>query len=273
MELLLANESRYEAHAQRSMAVKAATGEVYAARDEGPKLEVVGNVAVIQVSGGLTFRNDFWSWLFGGCSYEDIQAQIAMAENSTLVDRVILRFDTPGGEVTGIMECADTIFNCKKHTTAVVDPECASAGLWLASQCKSLVSVRSGMVGSLGVQAVTKNYYKMMQEAGIDVKIFRASISPNKNMGHPYEARTENADAELQVIVDKWGDRFVNAVARGRKVTADTVLAKFGQGKMLEASEAIDAGLIDGYGTIQSVLSNNRKSATTARVGNKRVIV
>lgn len=272
MNLLLANEERYDEYAQRAMAQRAMAGDVYAGREK-MELEVVGNTAIIHVCGGLTFRNDFWSWLFGGCSYEDIQLQIAMAESSPMVEQVVLRFDTPGGEVIGIMECGDAIFNCKKATTAVVDPECASAGLWLASQCKSIVSVRSGMVGSLGVQAVSRNYYKMMQEAGIDVKIFRASISPNKNLGHPYEARTEEADKELQATVDKWGKRFVDAVARGRKVSAETVLEKFGKGKMLEAQEAIDAGLIDSIGNIQSVLSGKRKSATTARVGNRRAIV
>lgn len=255
MEILLADDQRYQAFVEKAVTQKSMEAASYVQAKERMELTVVGGNAIIPVAGPLTYRADFWSWLFGGTSYDALSEQVEMAESARDVSRIVMIYDTPGGEVTGIQEMADAIFNCKKPTVGVIDPECASAGLWLASQCDRLVSVRSGMVGSLGVQCVTKSYSAMLEKAGIDVKVFRAAISPSKNLGHPYEPRSEEADAELQARVDKWGDRFVSAVARGRKVSSEDVLAKFGQGKMMEAEDAISVGLIDSIGTVQSVLS------------------
>jgi len=276
MQIILANDDRYKAFVARAVAEKTMAGEaVYAAMDR-PELTVAGGAAIIPVCGPLSYRSDFWSWLYGGCSYDDINYQIAAAEGSRDVDQIILMFDTPGGEVTGIEECADNIYNSKKPTSAVIDPECASAGLWLASQCDKVYSTRSGMVGSLGVMMANTNQYEYLKELGIDIKIFRASISPNKNLGMSVEPRSEEADKKRQAQVDKWGDRFVAAVARGRGVTAETVLAKFGQGEMLDAQEATSVGLIDGISTVNALLASNpkrRKSATASGVTYRRAIV
>lgn len=260
MQLLLTDYDRYQAAVEKAVIERQMTAAVYSASmdDEMCELRVEGTDAIIPVMGPLTYKADFWSWLFGGASYDILNEQVAMAEADGNIKRVVYLFDTPGGEVTGIMEAAAAIKNCKKPTVAVVDPMCASAGLWLASQCNRIVSVPSGEIGSLGVQAVNVSYAEMMKKSGIDVKIFRADISPNKNMGHPYEPRSEAADEAVQAKVDRWGARFVSAVAGGRGVSEDDVLAKFGQGKMLEASDAIDVGLIDGIGDLRSVLAESR---------------
>ncbi len=257
MRILLIDDSRYQECLERAAAKFQATGEVQAAERV---IEVVrqGGDAIIPVSGPLTYRSDFWTWWFGGTSYEDLRMQIAACAADPNVERIIFVFDTPGGEVTGIVECAEAIEKCTKPTVAVVDPTCASAGLWLASQCSRFVSVPSGEIGSLGVQAVTVSYAKMFADKGIDIKIFRAAISPDKNLGHPYEERSEKADEYLQSKIDKWGDRFVDAVARGRGVSASDVLSKFGQGRMFEADDAKDIGLIDEIGSLQSILAEKR---------------
>lgn len=257
MRILLIDDSRYQECLERAAARFQATGEMQAGERV---IEVIrqGSDAIIPVSGPLTYRSDFWTWWFGGTSYEDIRFKLSACVADPNVERVILVFDTPGGEVTGITEAAEAISQCKKPTVAVVDPTCASAGLWLASQCKRIVSVKSGEIGSLGVQAVTASYAQYFADKGIDLKIFRAAISPDKNLGHPYEKRTEKADEYLQTRIDKWGDKFVGAVARGRGVTASEVLSKFGQGRMFEAEDAKDIGLIDEIGSLESVLAEKR---------------
>lgn len=228
---------------------------------------MVGSDAIIQVTGPLSYKYDFWSWYCDGCSYQGISTKLDAAMGSLDCKRIVMIFDTPGGEVTGLPELARKIRECGKETVAVVDPCCASAGLWLATQCQSIVCIESGEVGSLGVQCTAVSYAKMLEEEGIDVRIIRASISPDKNAAHPYEPMNEKALAYLQSRVDKMGERFVADVAAGRKCKPDAVLEKFGKGKMLDADEALAAGLIDSIGTLAGVLAAGSKTTMKRRYG------
>lgn len=273
MRLLLANMDAYQAWFQRGAAKFTGFDEVSyqasAAADMG-EYHVSGSDAVIQVVGPLTYKYDFWSWYMGGSSYQGIMAQLAAIEANADVRRVIMLMDTPGGEVTGVAEASRAIKACSKPVVALVDPCCASAGLWLASQTSRIVSIESGEIGSLGVQCMAVSYAEMMKEQGIDVRLIRASVSPDKNLAFPYEPLDDKAVAYLQDRVDRAGQRFVDAVAAGRNVSSKDVLAKFGQGRMLEAGEALDAGLIDDIGTLASVLAESRTSAISSARSKRR---
>lgn len=272
MKLLLANLDLYQAWVDRGAAkFSGYDDDAYqasAAMDMN-EYHLAGTDAVIPVVGPLTYKYDFWSWYMGGTSYQGLMSQIQAAEGNGDVRRIILLMDTPGGEVTGVSEAGRAIKNCSKPTVAMVDPCCASAGLWLASQAKRIVSVESGEIGSLGVQCMAVSYSAMMEKAGIDIKLIRASISPDKNLAFPYEPLGEKATEYLQDRVDRAGQRFVDAVADGRNVTSEDVLAKFGKGKMLEASEAVEVGLIDEIGTLSGLLAESREGSTAMKTKRK----
>ena len=228
---------------------------------------LVGSDAIIQVTGPLSYKYDFWSWYSDGTSYQGISAKLDAAMGSADCKRVVMVFDTPGGEVTGIMELARKLRECIKETVAVVDPCAASAGLWLATQCKKIVSIESGEVGSLGVQCVAVSYAKMFEEAGIDVRVVRAGVSPDKNMAHPYEPMSKEAVEYLQGRVDKMAARFVADVAAGRGKDEKFVTENFGKGRMLDSQEAMDVGLIDSVGTLAGVLAEGSSVTRKRRYG------
>lgn len=268
--ILLANIELYYDWIAKSAAAKAHQNDVtaYFDDDDTSYQKVSGN-AIIGVTGPLTYRSDFWTYFFGGCSYQGLMKSILAAEADPDVKQLLFVFDTPGGEVTGIQELTDLMAKCKKPKTAMVDCMCASAGLWIASQCDKIVSVKSGETGSLGVMTTVVSYAKAMEDAGIDVKVIRSAVSPNKNVPNRYEEMTEAATSMLQAKVDKYGDMFLATVAKGRKVTEDYAKKNFGMGAMLDAEEALAAGLIDEIGTIDSLLSGvaaTKYKATATRV-------
>jgi signal peptide peptidase SppA len=267
--LLLANYEDYLSRVHAGVLKRSAVADVEAsiqAGMEGDSLYLaVGSSAVIPVCGPLSYKYDFYAWLYGGTSYQGLQRSIAMAQANSEISRIVLMVDTPGGDVTGCMETARVIANSKKPIDCMVDPMCASAGLWLASQCRRVMCLESGEVGSLGVQCVVKSAYRMMQEAGIDVSVIRAKISPEKNIVNPYEPLSEEATKVLQSRVDKWGEAFLSAVAIGRKVTREQALEAFGKGRMLDADEALAVGLIDGIGTLEGMLAEQEKTKVAAK--------
>lgn len=238
------------------------------ARDQDAEYQRVGSTAIISVSGPLSYKYDFWSWYMDGQSYQGLAAKIHAAMGDDSVERVVFMFDTPGGEHCGLGELADLIYTNRdrKECIAVIDPMAASAGYWLASQCNQIVGMKSSMVGSLGTQIVISSMAKYLEDNGYDIRVIRAAISPDKNIAHPYEALSDKAVEHYQKMTDKAGNQFVDAVARGRKVSTETVLKNFGKGLMLFADDALAAGMIDAVSSPAEVLAESKPSSATKRL-------
>lgn len=271
--MLLIDALRYEKFAAASLSKDLSAANISASRDaEVAELKMFGNTAVIPVVGPMSYKYDFWTWYFDGTSYQGLRSQLKAADSNNQVERIVLYFDTPGGEVTGLPETARAISNMRKEVIAYVDPCCASAGLWLASQADKIVCMETGEIGSLGCQLEYRSYAEYYKRMGIDVKIFRAAISPDKNLAHSSEPLTETADKYLQERVDMWGERFVSAVAAGRKKTPEYVTEHFGQGRMLYGPEAVSVGLADSIGTFEDVLGQPTRATRKTTALHRKIL-
>lgn len=270
--MLLIDAGHYERYVSLASVRAFDEQAIEAARaDEMGEIKVVGTDALIPITGPLSYKYDFWTWWMDGTSYQGLQAQLAAADKNNMVQRIILYMDTPGGEITGLPETARMIASMSKDVVAYVDPCCASAGLWLASQAKKIVCMETGEIGSLGVQLEYRSYAEYFKKAGIDVKVFRADISPDKNLAHPYEPLTEEASEYLQERVNTWGERFVATVASGRKKSVEHVLENFGKGRMLYGPEALKVGLVDAVGTLEDILAEQPRATKKTALYRKTV--
>lgn len=262
--LLLADLDKYAEYVAKNVARISAMEARYDPSEGETEYHKMGSNAVIQVVGPLSYKSDFWTWYMGGVSYKSLCQKIAAANANADIKKIVLAFDTPGGEVTGCQMAARTIRESAKPIEAAIDSTCASAGLWLASQCTKITCVESGEIGSLGVQGVVTTVAKMLEMAGVEKTVFRSSISPDKNLGSGVEPLTDEAKEYFQARVDKWGEAFLGDVAVGRGVSREVALDKFGKGRMMFADEALEAGLIDAIGSLDSVLSDMEKPARRA---------
>jgi signal peptide peptidase SppA len=275
MKFILADLDLYADYMAKSPNIHNPDMEAFEnARSSRVELYQAGSDAIIPVTGPLSYKYDFFTWLMDGSSYQMITAQINAAEKEDSVERIVLSMDTPGGDVVGMPEMAEAIRNASKPVIAVVDPMCASAGLWMAAQADRIVIMESGSIGSLGVQIVAVSQAEMYAKAGIDVKLIRADISPNKNLATSLEPLDEKAVNYLQERVDMWGAEFLKSVAQGRGVTTDQALDKFGQGHMLFGAEAVEAGLADEIGSLQGVVLEQtpKQNSYTASYSAKHII-
>lgn len=225
---------------------------------EGGEFERHGKVALVNCVGVLDYKYDIWAYLFDSSCYMGIMNKVKSAVQDTSIEKIVLYCDSPGGYSAGLLEASDAIHQARssKEVVAVVDPDAYSAGYWLASQATRIVAIESGGVGSLGSQVVYASQYRYLQQLGIDIDVIRASISPNKNAGHPYEKMSDEGRKDRQERVDYMGQKFVEHVARGRGVTSEAVLERFGQGKTFFARQAIANGMIDSIGDLAGELAD-----------------
>ena len=115
----------------------------------------------------------------------------------------------------------------------------ASAGYWIGSAAKTVVSSVTGGSGSIGVVAAYQDTRESDQRKGIKTHEIISSVSPNKRP----DPATDAGRAQIQAIVDSMGNVFVNSVARNRGVDFESVLKNYGQGQMFIGQDAVDHGL------------------------------
>jgi len=214
-----------------------------------PALSMVGDVAVIGMSGPITYRETWMSMFFGGASIESMQNQFRMALADEDVKAIVFRCDTPGGTVEMVPEFADEIFAARgvKPIVAVADTMICSAGIWLAAQADQIWVSSSSLVGSIGVFMEHEDLSGMLEQAG--VKITTISYGEHKTDGSQWLPLADEAQKGFQADVNQMGREFDGAMARGRGVSTKVVADTFGQGKVFRGRAVISAGLADKFGT------------------------
>ena len=66
---------------------------------------------------------------------------------------------------------------------------------------------------------------------------------------------SEEARAHVQGLIDGSYDRFVGDVANGRGVNAEDIRSGYGEGRVLNAEQALGARMVDRIGTLSDTLS------------------
>lgn len=225
--------------------------------DGTKNVQKVGSVAVIDVSGPIMRHADLFSQISGATAIESLALDFAAAVNDDSVSGIVLNFDSPGGMLSGVNEFADQVHAArgKKPILAYVPDMAASAAYWIASAADSIVVNDNAELGSIGVVITAR---KARDTGGIEVI---SSQSPRKRMAPD----TEAGRAALQASADKHADVFIGRVARNRGVDVSTVEKKYGQGGMFVGQAAVDAGLADRLGSLESLISEIT-NGTSSRV-------
>ncbi|MFA6076341.1 MAG: S49 family peptidase [Negativicutes bacterium] len=213
-----------------------------------------GAIAVIPVYGVLTQRPPQDISGSGGTSTARIAQAVTAAANDPSVSQILLDLDGPGGSVYGTAEAADAIYQArsKKPVIGIANSMAASATYWIGSQCSEFYCTPGGEVGSIGVYTAHQYLGEAMARAGLETTLI--SAGKFKTEGNPFEPLSEEAKAAIQSRVDDYYSMFINSVARGRGASIVAVKNEMGAGRMLGASEAHGANMIDGVMTFDALL-------------------
>ncbi len=213
-----------------------------------------GVISVIPIHGVIEHRASLIGELLGGTSVESVRAAIDAAVDDPDVAAVVLDVDSPGGGVIGVTELAAEIREARERLpiVAVANGTAASAAYWLASQADRVYAIPSGQVGSIGIFAVHMDMTEALAKEGVKPTIISAGEHKTDALdGAPL---TDEGRADMQRRVDANYERFLGDVAMGRNVSVETVRDDYGQGRVFGADEALEAGLIDFVGTLDTAI-------------------
>lgn len=201
----------------------------------------------------------------GGTSTERVANSYRAAKSDPSVKAIVINFDSPGGNVSGVQVLADEIFNGRgeKPVIAQVNSLCASAAYWVASSCDEIVMTPGAMAGSIGVYSLHQDVSKAVDAAGL--KFTFISAGKYKVEGNAFEPLSDEAAQAAQSNVDAFYNDFVSAVARGRGVSVADVTGGFGEGRVVKDKQAVKAGMADRVDTLDGTirrLSSAKKSSS-----------
>jgi signal peptide peptidase SppA len=218
--------------------------------------DIRGNVAVLPLYGVVSQKMNLMSAFSGGTSTELFGAWLDDAIKDDSVGAIVLDVDSPGGNVYGVSELSQKIYNArgKKPIIACVNSLCASAAYWIASAADEIVITPSGEVGSIGVLAVHTDQSKAEETAGFKTTIVKAG--KHKVEANPHEPLSDEARDFLQARVDEYYDMFTADVARNRGVSVEKVKGGMGEGRVVGANDSIKLKMADKIGTMEQILKD-----------------
>jgi protease-4 len=168
---------------------------------------------------------------------------------------VILKINSPGGSPVQAGMINDEIVRLrqaypKKPLYVVVEEMCASGGYYIAAAADKIYVNKASIVGSIGVLMDGFGFTGLMDKVGIERRLLTAG--ENKGFLDPFSAQNPKQKEYALQMLSEIHQQFIDVVRKGRgarlKETPDTFSGLFWTG-----AKAIEMGLADDYGTVDSV--------------------
>jgi protease IV len=176
---------------------------------------------------------------------DDIVDQIDRANDDDTVDALLLKLNTPGGEVVPSDDIKLAAERFEGPTVAYATDVCASGGYWIASGCDELWARDGSIVGSIGVIGSRVNASNLAEKVGLSYERFAAGKF--KDAGSPLKEMDDAERAYLQGVIDDYYETFVERVSDGRKL--DPEFVRETEARIYLGEQAHEIGLVDAIGT------------------------
>ncbi|WP_233872481.1 S49 family peptidase [Paraburkholderia adhaesiva] len=230
---------------------RSAPPHAFADDDTGPRraaspasaYDVLAGVAVIPVQGTLVHRLGTLQPESGMTGYDGIRQNYLAALGDSRVRAIALDIDSPGGEVSGAFDLADTIHATRgeKPVWAILSESAYSAAYAIASAADHITVPRTGGAGSIGVVWMHVDWSRALSDAGLKVTFI--TWGERKLDGYPELPLTPEARERAQADIDATGELFAATVARNRGLSVDAVRAM--QAATFAGARSVAVGLAD----------------------------
>jgi protease-4 len=256
-------------------------GRVVHARAAGPRLEEIlveqndafDKIAVIEVNGIITSRMSDGG---GFNMVEVIRAQLKRAEEDDRVKAVLLKVDSPGGEVLASDEIyhalADFQTKAAKPIVASMGNLAASGGYYISAPCQWIVANDLTITGSIGVILHSWNYRGLMNKVGLQPDTYKSGKFKDMLSGEREPGQIPPEEREMvQSLINETYEKFKSAVANGRKAAQqankgkgrplDPNWGEYADGRVLSGTKAYELGFVDQLGTLDDAVARARTLA------------
>ena len=243
-------------------------------RDIGPKLEeclledndVRNKIAVVEVDGIITSHEPDPA---GYNMVDVIKAELDRAQDDRNVKAVILKVDSPGGEVMASDQINKLLVKFQsssgKPVICSMGSLAASGGYYISAPSRWIVADDLTLTASIGVIMEGLNYRGLMDKIGVAPDVYKSGRFKDmlSGMRETNEIPPEE-HAMVQRLIDETYQKFMGVVRDGRnaahKLNGDEGKAlapdweKYADGRVLSGDQAYKIGLVDELGDFDAAV-------------------
>lgn len=237
-------------------------------------------VCVVDVEGIITTHTPKGTLGAEPSMIEEVTKHLRRAAAAPDVKAVVLRVDSPGGEVTASDLLRSEVMRFRlsgKPVVAYFEGIAASGGYYLAAPADWIVIHPTTVTGSIGVIAAFPNIEGLMGKIGVDVKVIKSGAM--KDGGSPFHAMDPAAEKVFQGMIDEMYGRFLQVVVDGRRdrkanqdlFTIET-LKPIADGRIYTANQALANRLVDQVDHLDKAVVKAAELAGLPTAGGVRAI-
>lgn len=217
---------------------------------------------LIDITGELTSMTSSGIFKELNNSVDTLKEILEKAKEDPNIKAIVLRIDSPGGEVTA----ADLMYNelmefkkqTKKKVYSIFMGAAASGGYYIAMASDKIYSIPTTITGSFGVITTLPNFQNLTNKIGVDVRVIKSG--DKKDIGSIWREFTPEEKAILQGMIDSLHARFIDIIALNRKTIEKDKIKTLADGRIFNAESALKEGLIDQIAYPEQALDNIKKS-------------
>lgn len=188
----------------------------------------------------------------GESMVDDFNHLVDAALDDDSVKAIVIRINSPGGEVTAsdrlhhIIELADE----RKPVVAYLDTIAASGGYYAACAGRKIISHPTTFTGSIGVIMQSVKYGELIDKVGVSMEVYKSGELKDLLSG---TRETSPAEASLvNELIQETYTRFLGVVSESRgKSVEDLRASPLTDGRIFSGAQALEAGMVDGNGFIE----------------------
>lgn len=199
-------------------------------------------VAVIYASG------DIGSDMTSGIQDRKLTREIQRAKENDRVKAIVLRVDSPGGQLFASEEIRHQLELAQKEKPLVVSMSnvAASGGYWISMAADTVVAQSNTITGSIGIFGMFFNLEGLLEnKLGINTDVVTTGeFSDLPNLSR--EMRPAER-AIIQNFIEEGYDQFIDVVTEGREMSEEEVRA-VAEGRVYSGARAHELGLVDVIG-------------------------
>lgn len=220
---------------------------LFPANEEQTEENEEDDFSTVVIRGPISQHGFWWD------SYESIKKRIQKACD-TNKGTILLKIDSPGGEVAGCFDAARSIKDkCRKAGKKLivhVEGQCSSAAYALACVADKIVASKTADIGSIGVLAVRYDDTKADEISGYKVNLITSG--KRKADWNPHTKYTKEEQDTHQAEIDELAQEFFSLVSTYRNISIEKI--KSFEAGSYRGSLAAKLGLIDEVKSLDRVL-------------------
>ena len=226
-------------------------------------------IVEIDLSGVIGFDGDESG--NGSGMVTDLKDQLDQAVADKRVKAIVLRINSPGGEVVASDAIYRALIEVRNDTNRVmkiiscIETVGASGAFYAAMGTDYIVANEMSITASIGVIMETLNFgpfedkESLMHKIGVRSYVFKSGKL--KDILNPTRAPTDEETKLVNDLIMEVYDKFVGIVADERDIDVDELKNGFADGRIMSGKQALTAKLVDELGYFEDAVDIAKEKA------------